>query len=195
MGGVGVGLLAVWFERCGEAVEKVAGDGIALARDLFQSFAIQDAEFTSVVVDKTAAAEGTGREGDGRATRADHLGEELLGELKLWGADAIGDHEKPACGAFLDVVEAIAGGDLPQKQGGVLNVLENDPENGLLHEELLLKALEVDAEGGSGNLDEAVVRAVRGTEEKERFRDAFAADEGDFNAIAGRHGGNDGGGS
>lgn len=140
-----------------------------------------------MVGDEAAALEDTGAEGDGGAAGADHLGEKLLGEEEGGLTDAVGDHEKPSGEAFLDFMEAIAGGDLTGEQGGVLHVLEHDPAHGIEREELAFEAFIVDAKGGGGDLDEAVVDGGGGTEEAKGFGRSFPADKADLDTLSVGH--------
>jgi len=137
-------------------VEEALGDGVALAGDVFEGGAIEDADLAAVVVDEIAAFEDCCGDGDGGSPAADHLGQELLGEVEAILADAIGHHEKPARKTRLDVMEAVAGGDLAHGEGCVLYLPQDKPTNGIEREELLLEGFEVHAKGGAGQLDEAL---------------------------------------
>jgi len=70
--------------------------------------------------------------------------------------DSIGDHEKPTRQALLDFMQTIAGGNLSDEQGGVLDVLKDDLPERLLRKELVLKTPYIDPQGGSGYLHEAL---------------------------------------
>jgi len=86
-----------------EIAEQSACDGVALTSAVFEGGAVEDVDFAALVVDEAASLEGAGAEGDGRAARADHLREELLGEAEVRLPEAVGDHEEPAREPFLDM--------------------------------------------------------------------------------------------
>ncbi len=176
-----------------ELAEELLGDGVTLTGGVFEALAVGDFDFAAMVVNEAGSLEDTGCEGDGGAAGADHFGEKLLGELEAQRADAIGDHEEPAGEALFDAMEAVAGGDLAGEHAGVLDLLKDEGADGLVTEEIFLKATEVDTECGSGDLDEAVVDAAYGAEEVKGFGDAFAADEADLDAVSIGHAGDDGG--
>ena len=120
---------------------------------------------------------------DGGTAGADHFRQKLLGKVKSGLTDAVRHHEEPTREALLHFVEAVAGGDLAGKERVVLNRGQDDLADGLLGEELLFEALELEPEGGRGDLHEAVIETRCGTEEMESLGGSFTADQAGFDSI------------
>jgi len=94
-------------------------DAVAGAGGGFQAIATENADATTFVGDEAAALEDAGDKGDGGAAGAEHLCEELLGELEDLGTGAIKGREEPTGEAFFGAVEAITAGDLAEGAVGV----------------------------------------------------------------------------
>ena len=83
--------------------------------------AVEDLDAAARVADHSLALQFTCGDGDGGALHAEHLGEELLGEVEDFGLHAVRGGEQPAGQARLDFVHPIAEdrlGDLDQLQIG-----------------------------------------------------------------------------
>jgi len=131
------------------------GDGVAGAGGGDETLAIDDAEVAAAELDGAGAFEDARGPGDGGAAGAEHVGEELLGEIDPVGADAVLDHEKPAGEALFGEVQTMAGGDLPKAGGLALDELEQPGANGGRACEERGEMREPDADGGTFQLHDA----------------------------------------
>src|ERR1700759_2959599 len=104
---------------------EIADDGVALARGLFQTFAIDDLDAATAVPDEAVALEGSRGEGNAGAAGAEHFSEKLLRQLKMIGFEAIPNHQQPASESFFDFVEAVAGGELAEDEALALHALHD----------------------------------------------------------------------
>src|SRR5215208_3856334 len=95
--------------RSAEFVELVADGEVALARGCLQAVAVHDGDAAAAVADESGLLEGTGALGDRGAADAEHLGEEVLGDLEAVGADPVIGLRQPSRGAFLGGVQPVTG--------------------------------------------------------------------------------------
>ena len=89
-------------------VAILANYGVAFAGSFFEFLAIQDFYGAAVVLDNLALLQDTGSEADARPVRAEHGGQEIVGDGEDLGVNTILSHQEPASEALLDAVEAIA---------------------------------------------------------------------------------------
>ena len=176
-----------------EVFEEALDYGEALAGCVCEAFAVDDVDLAAAVPDDATALKAAGGEGDGGAAGADHVGEDLLGELHGGAFEPVGDHEQPAGETLFNLVKAVAGGELGGDEGLVLDVAEDQAAEGLVALEVLLKALEVHAKGGAFDLHEAAGLAGLGAEHVKRLGEAVAIDDADLNVLAAAKGGDEGG--
>ena len=87
-------------------------DLVTSARPRFQARSVEDSELASDVTDQVPLLEGAGRISNALAAHAQHVGEELLGELEFVRPETVMRHEQPAGEARLQRVETITGGRL-----------------------------------------------------------------------------------
>ena len=80
----------------------------ALAGDLVQARRVADREDAAAVVDDALVAQRRRGQADRRSRRADHLREELVGQLEASGLGALGGEQEPARQALHRRVKAIA---------------------------------------------------------------------------------------
>ena len=109
----------------GQAVGEFTDHGIALAGGGFKAFTVKDVDVAALVFDEADALERACRHGHGSATRAEHLREKLLRDVKLIVLNAILEHEEPAREPLLHLVEAVAGDELAEDEGLRLNAVLN----------------------------------------------------------------------
>src|SRR5215207_1059659 len=95
--------------RSAEFVEFVADGEVALAGGCLQAVAVHDGDAAAAVADESGLLEGTGAVGDRGAADAEHLGEEVLGDLEAVRADPVMGLCQPSRGALLGGVQPVTG--------------------------------------------------------------------------------------
>src|ERR1700694_1243928 len=89
---------------------------VALTRSVFQMLAVHDSYRSAHVLYAARALENAGSQGDTRASRTQHLRQELVRDREKIRIDAIPAHQEPARQQLLDFMKPIASGDLRHLQ-------------------------------------------------------------------------------
>src|SRR2546422_394668 len=85
-------------------------DSIALASDCFQARALEDFKRASAVTDQIQLLKRAGGPVYALAPHAEHVGQELLSELKLVGPHSVMSHQQPPSEAGVYRMEPVADG-------------------------------------------------------------------------------------
>ncbi|SIT52025.1 hypothetical protein BN2476_1670002 [Paraburkholderia piptadeniae] len=180
-----------------EAVEFAVDDGVALARAGFEAFAVEDADVPAAVVDEAVAVEFAGGFGDAFAAHAEHVGDQLLGDVELGGSAAVGLEQQPSAQLPAQGVMAVAGGRLGDLGEQRVHVEQHEAAHEVGAGEVLSQGVSAHAVGEAGALDLHAVGHGFAAGEHGHAGHAFAADGGDLDTAAVFHGGeqgDDGGG-
>ena len=74
----------------------ISDDSVALARPLFESLAIQNADHASFVIDQLFPLQGSSDHRYGGPRAAEHVGEELLGHFERFNVCSVRTDQEPA---------------------------------------------------------------------------------------------------
>src|SRR5215472_9819658 len=124
----------------------VVYDAVALAGSGFESVTVENGDRTARALDQTSFFQRANGQRNGGSRRAKHVGHELMGECKPVGGHAIAARQKPACEAFFNCVQAIAGGGLANLDEVCVNVVQQATAD-------LCRSVELGDERGGGNTE------------------------------------------
>ena len=113
------------------AVQLVFDHVVALARSVFQSCSIQNADRTPCVVNQLLLFEDRRRRRDRRTSRTQHFGEIFLRERKCLAVRAVRTKQQPAGESLLDLMFGIACSGLHHLNELCLNILQGKLVKGL----------------------------------------------------------------
>jgi hypothetical protein len=123
------------------------------------------------------------RQGDARALRPQHQGQEFVGQRELVATEAVMGHQQPAREALLDGIGAVREGRLRQGHDDEMDVAQQHGAQARQGLERDAQARSLDAQPGSTGLDEDLVRGLVGSEERGRADHAFEAEAADLQAT------------
>ena len=117
-------------------------DAVALAGPAFESGQVEDADRFAAVLDKPFLLEDAGRQRDGWAGGAKHVGEELMGQAKGVAACAICADEQPTSQTLFDIVFCVAARGLGCLDELRLNITQGEGLKVLTEEELFSRGFD-----------------------------------------------------